>query len=76
MKAAVEDLQERLGKAIANRRLKAGLSQESLGEIAALHRTYVGSVERGERNITIASLEAISRGLGCRPSELLREAGA
>ena len=40
-----------------------GLSQEELADIVGLHRTYVGSVERGERNISIDNMEALAQGV-------------
>jgi transcriptional regulator with XRE-family HTH domain len=52
-------------------RLEKNLSQEGLAEICGLHRTYVGSVERGERNVTLSTLELLSRGLGIGVPELL-----
>jgi len=64
-----------VGRRIAERRHKAGLSQEALAERTGLHRTYIGSVERGGRNLTITSLLVVARGVGCKPSELLAEAG-
>lgn len=45
-----EDLLHRLGLRIRNLREKAKISQETLGHLSGLHRTYVGSIERGERN--------------------------
>jgi transcriptional regulator with XRE-family HTH domain len=51
-----------------------GLSQEALADLAGLHRTYVGSVERGERNISIDNIERLGRALGVEPAELLRAA--
>lgn len=49
-----------------------GFSQEALAEAAGLHRTYVGSVERGERNISLDNIEKFSRALGVEVPELLR----
>ncbi|OSJ34884.1 helix-turn-helix domain-containing protein [Bradyrhizobium japonicum] len=48
------------------------LSQEALADLAGLHRTYVGSVERGERNISIDNIELLGRALGIEPADLLR----
>lgn len=52
-------------------RFEKGMSQEQLAEICGLHRTYVGSVERGERNVTLSTLELLSRGLGIGVPQLL-----
>jgi transcriptional regulator with XRE-family HTH domain len=49
-----------------------GLSQEALADLAGLHRTYVGSVERGERNISIDNIERLARALELDPADLLR----
>ena len=54
-------------------RLKKSLSQEALADLAGLHRTYVGSVERGERNISIDNMERLAIALGCDLTELLKE---
>ncbi|MDP9172502.1 MAG: helix-turn-helix domain-containing protein [Planctomycetota bacterium] len=48
-----------------------GLSQEALADLASLHRTYVGSVERAERNISIDNIEKLAAALGVAPAELL-----
>lgn len=55
-------------------RVRAGLSQEELAARADLHRTYVGAIERGERNITIQSLDRLARVLNVPADALLREA--
>ncbi len=52
-------------------RARSGMSQESLADLAGLHRTYVGSVERGERNISIDNIEKLSKALGVSVSDLI-----
>ncbi len=52
-------------------RLKAGISQEELAHRAGLHRTYVGAVERGERNICLKNIERLARTLKVEPARLL-----
>lgn len=64
-------LREVFAAQVRARRANAGLSQERLAELAGLHRTYVGSVERGERNISIDNIERIANALGVEPSDLL-----
>jgi len=53
-------------------RLAKKLSQEDLAELANLHRTYVGSVERAERNVSIDNIERLSLALGVSPASLLK----
>lgn len=55
------------------RRLK-GFSQEELADVCGLHRTYVGSVERGERNVTLSTLEVFAGALGVSVIDLLSKA--
>lgn len=52
-------------------RSRLGISQEELGDICGLHRTYVGSVERAERNVTLSTLETLSEALGVSVPNLL-----
>jgi transcriptional regulator with XRE-family HTH domain len=54
-------------------RLAKGLSQEALAELATLHRTYVGSVERAERNVSIDNIERLAAAVGVALPELLRD---
>jgi len=59
------------GKNIRKTRKRLDLSQERLAELSGLHRTYIGSVERGERNITLVNAEKISSALNVKLSKLL-----
>ena len=63
-----------LGTAIRERRETSGLSQEALAELAHLHRTYIGMVERAERNISVDALDGIAEALETHASQLLRRA--
>lgn len=65
---------ESLGEAIRALRVARGFSQETLAEEAGLHRTYVGSVERGERNVAYLNIRAIAGALDVRASELIARA--
>lgn len=63
-----------LGRAIRERRQATGLSQEALAEKARLHRTYIGMVERAERNVSVDKLDQIATALAIRASQLLQQA--
>jgi transcriptional regulator with XRE-family HTH domain len=60
------------GTAVRVSRTQRDISQEHLAELAGLHRTYVGSVERGDRNVSLLNIVRLARALGTSPSELLR----
>lgn len=59
------------GRRVRRERVKRGLSQERLGEIAHLHRTYIGMIERGEKNITLGNIEKVARALDVRIRDLV-----
>lgn len=65
------DLQRTVGANLRAWRLKRGLSQEEFAEIFDFHRTYMGGIERGERNLTLKSLGRIAEVLKVDPRELL-----
>lgn len=56
---------------IRHRREMMGISQESLADLCGLHRTYIGAIERGERNITLSTLLKLSVALDCELSDLV-----
>jgi len=62
---------QRLAANIRSMRKKLGISQEALADLAGLHRTYVGSIERGERNVSIDNIERLARALGQDVLDLL-----
>ena len=64
---------QRLGDRIRERRTAANLTQAALAEKCGLHRTFIGSVERGERNVAVLSLLKIAKALRVTPAELLTE---
>ena len=60
----------KFGQRVRYERLKQGLSQESLADKAGLHRTYIGMVERAEKNITLINIQKIAKALNIEISEL------
>ena len=65
------DPRVRLGQTVSKRRRALGLSQEGLEEKADLHWTYIGGIERGERNVSLLNIVKIARALGITASRLL-----
>jgi transcriptional regulator with XRE-family HTH domain len=65
------NLQRRLGQNLRNLRKAKGLSQEAFADTLRIHRTYMGGLERGERNVTLRTVERIAASLGVDPGELL-----
>ncbi len=66
------DLQKKVGRNIRSYRQRRGLSQEAFAEALGVHRTYMGGLERGERNLTLRSLERIAEQMGVEVEELMR----
>ena len=71
----MSDITKILGKRIRNYRTAMGLSQEKLAELSGCHPTYIGQIERGEKNATIESIEKISAALQISLSELFEKIG-
>jgi transcriptional regulator with XRE-family HTH domain len=67
----VDSVLVRFGNRVRELRKKKGLSQEGLALESGLDRSYVGGVERGERNISLENIEKLARALRVHPSELL-----
>ncbi len=57
-------LARKIGSVVRSLRLEAGLSQEALAERCDLHRTYIGFIERGEKNVTVITVHRITEALG------------
>jgi transcriptional regulator with XRE-family HTH domain len=66
------DLQRAVGRNLRRYRQDRGLSQEAFADLVGVHRTYMGGLERGERNLTLQSLERIAQIIKVDPLELLR----
>jgi transcriptional regulator with XRE-family HTH domain len=67
------ELQKTVGRRLREQRQALGLSQEAMAERLGYHRTFLGSVERGERNLTLASVEQLAASLGVPALDLLRD---
>ena len=68
----MEDIRIRFGKALRQKRTKLGVSQEAFADMCELDRTYVGGIERGERNVALVNIEKIAKTLKLTIAELFR----
>ncbi|MBC6490669.1 helix-turn-helix domain-containing protein [Flavihumibacter stibioxidans] len=59
------------GKNVRDFRLEQGISQEQLAELSGLHRTYIGMIERAEKNITLINANKVAKALGIGITKLL-----
>ncbi len=65
------ELQRAVGRNLRAYREAKGLSQEAFAEMFGVHRTYMGGIERGERNLTLKSVERLAERVGLEPLALL-----
>ena len=72
----MSDITKILGQRIRNYRTAKSLSQEKLAELSGCHPTYIGQIERGEKNATIESIEKIAAALEISLSKLFEKLGA
>jgi transcriptional regulator with XRE-family HTH domain len=68
----MENIRVRFGKALRQRRNKLGVSQEAFADMCELDRSYIGGIERGERNVALVNIEKIARTLRVSIAELFR----
>jgi transcriptional regulator with XRE-family HTH domain len=68
----MEDIRVRFGKAVRQKRHKLGVSQEAFADLCGLDRTYIGGIERGERNVALVNVEKIARALRLSIADLFR----
>ena len=71
MSATQSSARQRFGANVRRLRQAKGLSQEGLAQMAGIHRTYIGAVERGERNVSIDNMERIAVAVGASIADLL-----
>ena len=75
LRKSSKKLRSTLAENILTFRRAKNISQEELADICGLHRTYIGSVERGERNVTLSTLELLAKALGASVPSLLTPGG-
>ncbi len=69
---APDDITKAFGVRLREARTALDLSQEALAERAGVHRTYVGTIERGQQNVALRNIVRLARALNTTPSDLLR----
>jgi len=69
----MKSLKEIFGRQVKRYRKKRGISQEELASLSELHRTYVGAIERGERNVSLNNVEKIASSLDVLVVDLLQD---
>ena len=72
---SMSEIAKAVGQRIRNYRTRAGFSQEKLAELSGCHPTYIGQLERGEKNATIESVEKIATALNLPMSKLFEQLG-
>ena len=68
----MENIRVRFGKALRQRRKRLGVSQEAFADMCELDRTYIGGIERGERNVALVNIEKLAKTLRISISELFK----
>jgi len=68
---STNNILKRFGQRVKSLRLEKGWSQEELAQRADLHRTYIGSIERNERNVSLLNVERIAKAFGVKAKDLI-----
>jgi transcriptional regulator with XRE-family HTH domain len=68
----MQQIQRRLGDRIRKLRSRKGWSQEQFAAVSGVHRTYIGAVERGEKNLTLSTMHTLAKTLDTSIAQLLR----
>ena len=68
----MDDIRVRFGRAVRQKRTKLGVSQEAFADMCQLDRSYIGGIERGERNVALVNIEKIAKTLRLSIAQLFR----
>jgi len=71
----MQEIQRKLGDRIRRLRSRKGWSQEEFAAVSGVHRTYIGAVERGEKNLTLSTMHTLARTLDTSIAQLFRGIG-